>query len=78
MLSATRKTEQGWTLVDPDEAIHPHRDKMSDDDWERLDRIIFQDSDEDCTLEEIEAYKDWLYDEFAGKLQTIAGTTVLQ
>lgn len=67
-----------WTLVDPDEAIHPLRNTLTEADWERLDRIILEKSDEDCTVEEMEAYNDWLYDEMAAKLQNIPGTTVLQ
>lgn len=67
-----------WTLIDPDEAIHPVRNTLTDEDWDRMDRILLENSDEDCTLEEMEAYSDWLYDEMATKLQTVPGTTVLQ
>lgn len=59
------------------EGLHPHRHKMSDDDWDRLDRIV-QGSDEPCTTEELDAYQDYLYDAIANKLQTHYGSTVLQ
>lgn len=78
MRSPRKKTKQGWILVDPNRAIHPLRNTMTDEDWDRLDRILSKDSDEDCSVEELEAYHDWLYDEVAGRLQTVPGTTVLQ
>lgn len=64
--------------VNPDLMIHPYRNQMNDNDWERMNRIIAEKSDEDCTFEEIDAYNDYLYDLIAGKLQTVYGTTVLQ
>jgi len=67
-----------YTLIDPDEAIHPLRNTLSDDDWARLDRIFAEKSEEDCTMEEIDAYLDWFYDNVAAKIQTVPGTTVLQ
>lgn len=66
------------TLIDPNEAIHPLRNTMSDEDWERLDRIFSENSDEECSLDELEAYQDWLYDEISSRIQTVPGTTVLQ
>lgn len=67
-----------YHLVNPKKAIHPLRNKLTDDDWERLDRIISKESDEVATVEELEAYADWLYDEIAGRKQTVYGSTVLQ
>ena len=64
--------------IDPEEAIHPLRNTMLEEDWERMDRIVSENSDEDCTAEEIAAYQDWLYDELAGRLQTHDGVTTLQ
>lgn len=51
---------------------------MTDEDWARMRRIVSEDSDEPCTPCEIEALQDWIYDEIAGRLQTVPGTTVLQ
>jgi hypothetical protein len=64
--------------IDPDDdGIHPLRHELSDDDWIRLDDFV-QNGKGDATLEEIEAYADWLYDELVGKLQTHEGITTLQ
>ena len=67
-----------YKLIDPEEAIHPLREKMTDDDWDRLDRIIVSKEEEDCTLEELAAFTDYLYDRIAARKQTHYGTTVLQ
>jgi hypothetical protein len=67
-----------YKLIDPEEAVHPYREKMSDDDWDRLERVIVDKSDEQVNTEELEAYNDYLYDFIAMKLQTHYGTTVLQ
>jgi len=65
--------------MDPEgDGIHPLRHTLTDDDWDRLDRIVVEDSDEDCTAEELEAYSDWLYDQLAGTLQTVYGVTTIQ
>jgi len=63
--------------VDPDKAIHPLREKLTDEDIDRLSRFV-QGSNEDCTLEELDAYQDYLYDAIAAKLQTHLGVTTLQ
>jgi hypothetical protein len=63
--------------INPDEAIHPLRLDLTEDDWERLDRIVLG-GEESCTAEELNAYQDWLYDEIASKLQTHEGVTTLQ
>lgn len=67
-----------FTLVDPEQAIHPLRNELTDDDWDRLERVILHNSKEDVTSEELEAYSDYLYDLVASKKQTHYGTTVLQ
>lgn len=65
-------------LIDPEAAVHPLRLTMTDDDWDRLDRIFKDHSDETMSDEEIEAYMDWLYDEIAVRKQTHYGITTLQ
>ena len=65
-------------LIDPDAAVHPLRLSMTDDDWNRLNRIFTEKSDESMTEEEIAAYMDWLYDEIASRKQTHYGITTLQ
>jgi len=65
-------------LIDLESAVHPLRLTMSDDDWERLDRIFTHKSEEPMTNDEIEAYMDWLYDEIAVRKQTHYGITTLQ
>lgn len=65
-------------LIDPENAIHPLRNSMTDEDWARLDRIFLEKSDEDMTEEEIQAYTDYLYDEIAVRKQTHYGITTLQ
>ena len=65
-------------LVDPDKAVHPLRLTMTDEDWDRLDRIFKEDSNESMSDDEIEAYMDWLYDEIAVRKQTHYGITTLQ
>lgn len=65
--------------VDPNtEGVHPLRHSLTDEDWERLNRIVLENSKETCTLEEIDAFGDWLYDEVAAELQTHEGVTTLQ
>lgn len=67
-----------YKLVNPNKAIHPHRERMTDDDWDRLDRVVSADSKEDCTSDELDAYSDYIYDLIASKKQTHYGSTVLQ
>ena len=65
--------------IDPEvEGVHPLRLELSDDDWDRLERVIVDKSDEQVSAEELEAYMDYLYDFIASKKQTHHGTTVLQ
>jgi hypothetical protein len=58
---------------------HPHREHLTDDDWERLD-CVFRDKDEsvNITSEEIAAYEDWVFDEITSRLQTAIPSMVLQ
>ena len=68
-----------YKLIDPEvEGVHPLRLKLTDDDWDRLERVIVKKSDEHVSTEELEAYNDYLYDLIASKIQTHYGTTVLQ
>jgi uncharacterized Fe-S cluster-containing MiaB family protein len=67
-----------FTLIDPEEAIHPLRNELSDEDWDRIERVIVEKSEEHVSCEELEAYADYLYDFIASKKQTHYGTTVLQ
>jgi hypothetical protein len=68
-----------YKLIDPEtEGIHPLRETMTDDDWDRLERVIVNKVDEHVSSEELEAYMDYLYDFIAMKKQTHYGTTVLQ
>ena len=71
-------SKNGMMYVDPNTAIHPTRNSMSEEDWDRMDRIVGGNSDEDCSTEEIEAYQDWLYDQIAAKIQTHEGVVTLQ
>ena len=65
--------------IDPEvEGVHPLRLELSDDDWDRLERVIAKKSKEPVSSEELEAYMDYLYDFIASKKQTHYGTTVLQ
>ena len=68
-----------YKLIDPEvEGVHPLRLDLTDDDWDRLERVIVKKSDEHVSSEELEAYMDHLYDFIASKKQTHYGTTVLQ
>ena len=68
-----------YKLIDPEvEGVHPLRLDLTDDDWDRLERVIVKKSDEHVSSEELEAYMDYLYDFIASKKQTHYGTTVIQ
>jgi hypothetical protein len=67
-----------YTIVDPKKAVHPLRKKLSDDDWQRITNAILEDIVEDVTIPELDAYADFMYDLTVSKLQTVAGTKVLQ
>jgi len=67
-----------YTIVDPKKVVHPLRKTLSDDDWQRITNAILEDIVEDVTITELDAYADFMYDLSASKLQTVAGTTVLQ
>lgn len=72
------KTEAKMNTVDPEQAVHPLRLTLENKDLERLNRIVFESSDEPCTDTELAALEDLVYDAVAAKLQTHPGTTVLQ
>lgn len=64
--------------IDPfNEGMHPLRHELSDEDWERLDNFV-QNGEGDATLEEIEAYADWLFDEIVANMQTHDGIVTIQ
>lgn len=56
---------------------HPLRDKLKDDDWQRIQEVIDRKHD-DATVEEIEAANDVFYDAIACKMQTHLGVTTIQ
>tara|TARA_B100000780_G_scaffold91841_1_gene63596 strand:- start:1815 stop:2030 length:216 start_codon:yes stop_codon:yes gene_type:complete len=62
---------------------HPHREHLTDADWERLDALFKDSKDQKCNLEkvsseEIAAYEDWVFDEISWRLQTSIPSMVLQ
>ena len=68
-----------YKLIDPEvDGVHPLRHELTDNDWDRLERVIVDKSVEHVSTEELEAYNDYLYDFIAMKMQTHYGTTVLQ
>ena len=65
--------------IDPEvEGVHPLRLELTDDDWDRIERVIVEKSKEQVSTQELEAFNDYLYDLIASKKQTHYGTTVLQ
>jgi len=65
--------------IDPEvEGVHPLRLELTDDDWDRIKRVIVDKSKEQVSTQELEAFNDYLYDFIASKKQTHYGTTVLQ
>lgn len=67
-----------YKIINPAKAVHPYRKKMTEKDWDRLNRVIVEHSNEDYTTDEIEAYSDYIYDIVVSKKKTHYGTTVLQ
>lgn len=67
-----------YTIVDPDKAVHPLRNTLTDDDWSRLNKVVGGDTTVSASVDELDAYLDFMYDMVASKLQTVYGTTVLQ
>jgi hypothetical protein len=66
-------------IIDPEvEGVHPLRLELSDDDWDRIERVIVDKSKEQVSTQELEAFNDYLYDLIASKIQTHYGTTVIQ
>ena len=62
---------------------HPHRERLTDDDWERLDTLFKDGKPQKCTTvkvstEELAAYEDWVFDEITSRLQTAIPSMVLQ
>ena len=63
--------------IDPEQAVHPLRFELNDDDVRNILVRVHED-DQTLTLDEIECAHDWLYDLIASEHQTVPGTTVLQ
>jgi hypothetical protein len=63
--------------LDPDLAVHPLRNVLTQDDWTRIQEVI-EGKHDDATLEEIEAAQDVYYDAVVAKLQTHDGVTTVQ
>jgi hypothetical protein len=76
--SVTLKNKNGWTLIDPEKAIHPLRNTLSDKDWERINLAVEQENYDNISMDEMDAWIDHCYDVLAAKIQTVPGTTVLQ
>lgn len=72
------KKEANMNTIDPELAVHPLRLELEQEDLDRLNRILFDNSDEDFTDTELAALEDLVYDAVAAKLQTHLGTTALQ
>lgn len=65
--------------VDPERMIHPLRECLTQEDWQRLQDVIAGTiSEHNATVEELDAVNDVLFDAVVAKLQTVPGTTVLQ
>lgn len=65
-------------VVDPKRMIHPLRDTLTQDDWQRIQTAMETEDVDSITDEELDAAQDVLYDAIVARLQTIPGTTVLQ
>lgn len=63
--------------IDPAKAIHPLRNELGPEDWERIQEVIDRKHD-NATVDEIEAAHDVFYDAVVAKLQTHDGVTTLQ
>lgn len=64
--------------ISEENMIHPRRNTMSEDDWSRVEQaFLSNDSSNQYTQEEMEAYLDWLYDSVAAKIQTVAGSAAI-
>lgn len=57
---------------------HPLRAELTQEDHQRLDKLIKGDTSVPVTREEIEALNDIMYDYMVAKLQTHPGSIVLQ
>jgi hypothetical protein len=63
--------------LDAGEGYHPLRDTLSEDDWDRLD-IFVTTGEGEATLEEIEAYADYLFDELSLRVSNCLGVLTVQ
>jgi hypothetical protein len=64
--------------VDPNKAIHPLRNTLTQDDWQRIQNALDTDDVNSVTQEELDAAHDVLYDAIVAKTQTHEGITTLQ
>jgi len=64
--------------ISEENMIHPRRNTMSEQDWNRVEQAFQADDPENlCTQEEMEAYLDFLYDCVVGRIQTVLGSTAI-
>ena len=66
------------TFIDPELAVHPYRQFMSEDDVSRVHTAIEEGDYQSVSTVEIAALADILYDTVAAKVQTHEGVTLLQ
>ena len=64
--------------VDPKKAVHPLRNTLTEEDWQRIQDAIENDKVEAASWEELDAVNDILYDAIVGQKQTHLGVTTLQ
>jgi len=65
--------------LDPEQAVHPLRNVLTQDDWERIQEVLDGKRPEhNVTLEELNAVQDVFYDAIVAKKQTHYGVTTLQ
>lgn len=65
--------------LDPDETVHPLRNTLEREDWQRIQEVIDGKIPEhNATLDEIEAAQDVFYDAIVAQQQTHYGVTTLQ
>lgn len=63
--------------VNPEQAIHPLRHELNDDEIREIIVRVHED-DDTLTLDEIDCALDWLYDYIASENQNVEGVTTLQ
>ena len=64
--------------VDPKLAVHPLRNVLTQEDWQRIHAAMETEDVHSVTDQELDAVNDVLYDAIVGKLQTHQGVTTLQ